>query len=118
VACHCRSCSLAFQSNIRDDAYGASNAPLYLLQRILTSIRAVLPKPFVLGVKISSSDYVGAGSVHDPRAEEEAEDKAVALVVEVARWDMVDFIEVSGGDYENPGATSVHNLVCSSLKYR
>ncbi len=95
MACHCRSCSLAFQSNIRDDAYGASNAPLYLLQRILTSIRAVLPKPFVLGVKISSS-----------------------LVVEVARWDMVDFIEVSGGDYENPGATSVHNLVCSSLKYR
>ncbi|KAI0282805.1 hypothetical protein BGY98DRAFT_61127 [Russula aff. rugulosa BPL654] len=90
------------KTNIRDDAYGASHAPLYLLQRIVTSIRAVLPRPFVLGVKLSSSDYVGAGSVHDPRAEEEAEDRAVAHVVEVARWDMIDFIEVSGGDYENP----------------
>jgi hypothetical protein len=91
-----------FQSNVRDDAYSANHAPLYLLQRIVTSIRAVLPRPFVLGVKLNSSDYVGAGSVHDPRAEEEAEDRAVAHVVDVARWDMVDFIEVSGGDYENP----------------
>ena len=80
----------------------------------MTSIRAVLPRPFVLGVKLSSSDYVGAGSVHDPRAEEEAEDRAVAHVVEVARWDMIDFIEVSGGDYENPGTTSARNSVHSS----
>jgi 2,4-dienoyl-CoA reductase-like NADH-dependent reductase (Old Yellow Enzyme family) len=115
VACHCRFYSLTFQTNIRDDAYGASHAPLYLLQRIVTSIRAVLPIPFVLGVKLSSSDYIGAGSLHDPRAEEEAEDRAVAHVVEVARWDMIDFIEVSGGDYENPGTTSVPNSVHSSF---
>jgi hypothetical protein len=69
----------------------------------------------VLGVKLSSSDYVGAGSVHDPRAEEEAEDRGVAHVVEVARWDMVDFIEVSGGDYENPSTTFVYNSVRSSF---
>jgi 2,4-dienoyl-CoA reductase-like NADH-dependent reductase (Old Yellow Enzyme family) len=81
----------------------------------VTSIRAVLPRPFVLGVKLSSSDYIGAGSAHDPRAEEEAEDRAVAHVVEVARWDMIDFVEVSGGDYENPGMTSVHNSVRSSF---
>jgi len=85
----------------------------------VTSIRAVLPRPFVLGVKLSSSDYIGAGSGHDPRAEEEAEDRAVAHVVEVAQWDMIDFIEVSGGDYENPGTTSEHNSVrTSSLKRR
>ena len=85
----------------------------------MTSIRAVLPRPFVLGVKLSSSDYIGAGSGHDPRAEEEAEDRAVAHVVEVAQWDMIDFIEVSGGDYENPGTTSEHNSVrTSSLKRR
>src|SRR5713101_3777126 len=94
VSCHCRFYSLISQTNIRGDAYGASRAPLYLLQRIVTSIRAVLPRPFVLGVKLSSSDYIGAGSGHDPRAEEEAEDRAVAHVVEVARWDMIDFIEV------------------------
>ncbi|KAI0302385.1 hypothetical protein B0F90DRAFT_1925132 [Multifurca ochricompacta] len=90
------------KSNIRDDAYSAHHAPLHLLQRIVTSIRKVLPRPFVLGVKLSSSDYVGADSLPNPRAEEEAEDSALAHVVNVARWDMVDFIEISGGDYENP----------------
>lgn len=103
------------KTNIRDDAYGASHAPLYLLQRIVTSIRAVLPRPFVLGVKLSSSDYIGAGSVHDPRAEEEAEDRAVAHVVEVSLWDMIDFIEVSGGDYENPDASSIPSFESPSL---
>ncbi|KAI0000881.1 hypothetical protein BJV77DRAFT_1057813 [Russula vinacea] len=103
------------KSNVRDDVYSANHAPLYLLQRIVTSIRAVLPRPFVLGVKLNSSDYVSAGSVHDPRAEEEAEDRAVAHVVDVARWDMIDFIEVSGGDYENPCTTNVHHSVHSSL---
>jgi len=101
------------QSNVRDDAYSAIHTPLHLLQRIVTAIREVLPRPFVLGVKLSSSDYVGAGSVQDPQAEEEAEDRAVAHVVDVASWDMVDFIEISGGDYENPGTTSLrlHSLV-------
>lgn len=95
-----------FQSNIRDDAYSAKHAPLHLLHRIVTAIREVLPRPFVLGVKLSSSDYVGAGSVQNAQAEEEAEDRALAHVVDVARWDMIDFIEISGGDYENPGMTS------------
>jgi 2,4-dienoyl-CoA reductase-like NADH-dependent reductase (Old Yellow Enzyme family) len=95
-----------FQSNIRDDAYSAKCAPLHLLHRIVIAIREVLPRPFVLGVKLSSSDYVGAGSVQNARAEEEAEDKALAHVVDVARWDMIDFIEISGGDYENPGTNS------------
>lgn len=101
------------QSNVRDDAYSAVHAPLHLLQRIVTAIRGVLPRPFVLGVKLSSSDYVGAGSVQDLQAEEEAEDRAVTHIVDVASWDMVDFIEISGGDYENPGTTSFrpHSLV-------
>ena len=111
VACLCPLYSLSYQSNVRNDAYSANHSPLYLLQRIVTSIRAVLPRPFVLGVKLNSSDYVGAGSVRDPRAEEEAEDRAVAHVIDIARWDMIDFIEVSGGDYENPGTSSVHNSV-------
>ncbi|KAI9508534.1 FMN-linked oxidoreductase [Russula earlei] len=93
---------ISAKSNIRDDAYSAKRAPLHLLRRIVTSIREVLPRPFVLGVKLNSSDYVGVGSAHDPRAEEEAEDRAVAQVVDIAHWDMIDFIEISGGDYEDP----------------
>ncbi|KAH9036155.1 hypothetical protein EDB85DRAFT_800138 [Lactarius pseudohatsudake] len=90
------------KSNIRDDAYGARHAPLHLLQRIVSSIRKVLPRPFVLGIKLSSSDYVGAGSLYNAQAEEEAKNRALAHIVDIARWDMVEFIEISGGDYENP----------------
>lgn len=64
----------------------------------------------MLGIKLNSSDYIGAGSAHDSRAEEEAEDRAVAHVVDIALWDMIDFIEISGGDYENPGTTSNSTL--------
>jgi 2,4-dienoyl-CoA reductase-like NADH-dependent reductase (Old Yellow Enzyme family) len=98
--------TVLLQSNIREDAYSAIHAPLHLLQRIVTSIRKVLPRPFVLGIKLSSSDYVGAGSSHDAQAETEAEERALGHVVEIARWETVDFIEISGGDYENPGATT------------
>lgn len=72
----------------------------------MSSIRKVLPRPFVLGIKFNSSDYVGANSLYDERAEEEAKDRALAHVVDISRWDMVDFIEISGGDYENPGTTT------------
>ncbi|KAI9441675.1 FMN-linked oxidoreductase [Lactarius indigo] len=74
------------KSNIRDDTYGA---PLHLLERIVSSIRKVLPRPFVLGIKLSSSDYVGAGSLYNAQVEEEAKNRALAHVI-------------SGGDYENP----------------
>ncbi len=59
----------------------------------------------MLGIKLSSSDYVGAGSLYNARAEEEGKNGALVHVVDIARWDMVDFIEISGGDYENPGMT-------------
>ena len=72
----------------------------------MSSIRKVLPRPFVLGIKLNSSDYVGANSLYDEHAEEEAKDRALAHVVDISRWDMVDFIEISGGDYENPGTTT------------
>ena len=105
--------SIVLQSNIRDDAYSAKHAPLHLLQRIVTSIRKVLPRPFVLGIKLSSSDYVGAGSLHEAQVEQEAEDMALSHIVDIACWDMIEFIEISGGDYENPGATCawLHFLV-------
>jgi 2,4-dienoyl-CoA reductase-like NADH-dependent reductase (Old Yellow Enzyme family) len=97
--------STVIQNNIREDAYSSKHAPLHLLQRIVTSIRKVLPRPFVLGIKLNSSDHVGAGSLHDAQAEKEAEDRALGHVVDIARWGMIDFIEISGGDYENPGTT-------------
>ena len=103
--CYLKFYLTVLQSNIRDDAYGAQHAPLHLLRRIASSVRKALPRPFVLGIKLSSSGYIGAGSVYNARAEEEARNRALAHVTNIALWDMVDFIEISGGDYENPGTT-------------
>ncbi|KAI0337207.1 FMN-linked oxidoreductase [Trametopsis cervina] len=85
------------KTNVRTDEYSASKDPLRLLRRIVQSIRApgVVPDDFVLGIKLNAADYVS----DVPTAEE---DRAVAHALEIASWDMIDFIEVSGGSYENP----------------
>lgn len=86
---------------------------LRLLHRVVSAIRAVVPPNFVLGVKISSADYVQAGS--GPIVDEKdgilsmEEERAVAHVKEIAKWKMVDFIEISGGDYESPGQSFFHS---------
>lgn len=96
------------QSNTRTDDYSAMPGnSLRLLHQIVSSIRAVTPPNFILGVKISSADYVEAGSglALDEKYEilSMEEERAVGHVKEIARWKSVDFIEISGGDYECPG---------------
>lgn len=96
------------KSNTRTDDYSAMPGnSLRLLNRIVTSIRAIAPPRFILGVKISSADYVEAGSGLASDEKDDIlsmeEERAVGHVKEIARWKMVDFIEISGGDYEAPG---------------
>ncbi|KAA1472477.1 FMN-linked oxidoreductase [Dentipellis sp. KUC8613] len=94
---------LSPQSNTRQDDYSADLALQTFLRRIVTSIRAIVPSKFVVGVKVSSADYVGAGSGQvSEAAAKDAEKRALDHVVEIARWGLVDFIEISGGDYQNP----------------
>ncbi|KAF7339122.1 NADPH dehydrogenase [Mycena venus] len=83
------------KSNTRVDEYSCSPSnALRLLHRIVTETRAVVPSNFVLGLKINSADYAesytaGYASVLDH-------------VLTIASWGSVDFIEISGGDYEKP----------------
>ncbi|CAK5261978.1 unnamed protein product [Mycena citricolor] len=64
---------------------------LKLLHRIADGIRMSVPSDFVLGIKINSADYSS---------------NETTLVFEhfrtIASWGLFDFIEISGGDYENP----------------
>ena len=46
-----------------------------------------------MGVKLNSGDYVHGGF---------AEEHSLEHVRAISGWNMVDFIEVSGGDYEDP----------------
>lgn len=90
--------------------------PLLLLHRIVASIRApgVVPEDFIVGVKLNAADYivteVNGGDTCDtlyaspPHAEDE---RALEHIREIAAWGSVDLIEISGGDYENPGQPSM-----------
>ncbi|GAA5861627.1 hypothetical protein JCM3774_002651 [Rhodotorula dairenensis] len=82
--------------NQRTDTYGGSaRHRLTLLFRIVDAIRTELPQSdgFVLGIKLNSSDYVKGGLT---------EQDALDNVKWIAEHGGVDFIEISGGDYERP----------------
>lgn len=75
-----------------------------MVRKIAEGIHAVVPKDFVIGVKINSADYVEAGEgPSDERVLKETQ-RVLDHIRTIALWGMVDFIEISGGDYESPGA--------------
>ena len=80
------------------DAYSAkgSNA-LRILHRIVKDIRSALPSQFIIGVKLNAADYT---------IDDDDEERALSHLRSIASWNMVDFIEISGGDYEDPGNSS------------
>ncbi|KAF5379152.1 hypothetical protein D9615_006060 [Tricholomella constricta] len=83
-------------SNERTDEYSAhpENA-LRLLRRIVSAIRATVAKTFVIGIKINAADYVDHNEL-------DIADRVLNHFQAIARWGEIDFIEVSGGDYEKP----------------
>ncbi|KAG8919531.1 hypothetical protein FRC01_001240, partial [Tulasnella sp. 417] len=89
---------LSPKTNRRTDRYGFPKE-LTIIESILNRIRATVPQPFALGIKVNAADYV-SGSV--------TEEQALVHIREMASWRMLDFIEISGGDYERPdfGATA------------
>ncbi|TRM62214.1 hypothetical protein BD626DRAFT_498492 [Schizophyllum amplum] len=95
---------LSAKTNRRHDEYSCASPQnaLRILRRIVTDIRAATGLVnFAVGVKIGAGDY---SSGTDVGLEELtlSERIAVAYISEVASWGTVDFIEISGGDYEKP----------------
>ncbi|KAG6841270.1 hypothetical protein C0991_000248 [Blastosporella zonata] len=85
------------KSNVRKDDYSArSSNALRLVRRIVSSIRSRTSKDFIIGIKLNAADYAT-----------QDDSNAFQLVLDhfksIAQWGQVDFIEVSGGDYEKPG---------------
>jgi hypothetical protein len=66
------------------------------------AIRSVVPRNFVLGIKINAADYVATDCdvkhKHNPTPPD-----ALHHIRVIASWGLIDFIEISGGDYEKPG---------------
>ncbi|KAL2832889.1 hypothetical protein BDW59DRAFT_138839 [Aspergillus cavernicola] len=79
------------KSNIRTDAYGgnAANRARFVLD-IIRQTRAVVPPTFCIGIKLNSADY-NSSSFEDTMTQ-------IGLLNEAG----IDFLEVSGGTYEDP----------------
>ncbi|KAF4564679.1 hypothetical protein EYR36_002617 [Pleurotus pulmonarius] len=74
-------------------AHGYLLAQFLSPKRILSRIREEAPPQFIVGIKLNAGDYATSGS----------EDCALEHVRKLVASRLVDFIEISGGDYENPG---------------
>ncbi|MDU8022463.1 MAG: NADH oxidase [Neisseria sp.] len=81
------------QSNRRNDQWGGSleNRMRFLL-KTYTAIRAAVGKDFLVGVKLNSADFQKGGF---------DESESVQMVQKLSEMG-IDFIEVSGGNYESP----------------
>ncbi|KAG2117284.1 uncharacterized protein F5147DRAFT_672085 [Suillus discolor] len=89
------------KSNIRDDKYSvAPENATRMLSEIVEAIRKVVPTTFIIGIKINSADYVTSGNTEE--VSQEGERRVLDHIRTIASWGVIDFIEISGGDYEKP----------------
>jgi 2,4-dienoyl-CoA reductase-like NADH-dependent reductase (Old Yellow Enzyme family) len=86
---------LSPKTNTRTDEYGKDGrGRARLLLEVVDAVRKKVPKDFIVGVKLNSSDYVQGGLT---------EEDALLNVQWLAENGGVDFVEISGGNYENAG---------------
>ncbi|KAL5499170.1 hypothetical protein ACEPAH_1688 [Sanghuangporus vaninii] len=82
------------KTNLRTDKYAP---PLAFLCEIVEAIRLAAPRTFVVGLKLNAADYATGGF---------SQTEGTEHIAQIARWHWnnggVDFIEISGGDYEHP----------------
>ncbi|TFK27424.1 oxidoreductase [Coprinopsis marcescibilis] len=86
------------KSNHRKDEFSLEHGDdLRVLRTVVSRIREAVPADFVLGIKLNVADYSGTQSLSDK------ETRVLSHIRAIAQWGGVDFIEMSGGDYESPG---------------
>ncbi|KAM0281212.1 hypothetical protein ACHAQH_003643 [Verticillium albo-atrum] len=83
---------LSAKTNKRTDEYGGSPAKrARFVVEIIEAIRAVVPKGFCVGIKLNSVDHQSESELSDCVEQ-------LNLITDAG----VDFIEISGGTYEDP----------------
>ncbi|KAK7409232.1 hypothetical protein QQX98_008608 [Neonectria punicea] len=89
---------MSARTNRRTDAYGGSAAGrVKVVLDIIKAIRAVVPKTFCVGLKFNSVDHQASNSAEATTELEDCLEQA-SLIAAAG----LDFLEVSGGSYENP----------------
>lgn len=85
---------LSPRTNLRTDAYGGSAASrAKIVVRVIDAVRAATTPEFCIGIKLNSVDV-------DPATPNSIADTMTQIGLIVAAG--IDFIEISGGTYENP----------------
>lgn len=83
---------LSAKTNQRTDKYGGSpKNRARIVVEVIEAIRAVVPKTFAVGIKLNSVDH---------QSEKELAE-CIEQLEEICR-EGLDFLEISGGTYENP----------------
>lgn len=91
---------LSPRSNRRTDEYGGSPVKeARIVVEIIRAIREATPKGFCVGIKLNSVDHQSADALAD-----------CMVQLEEIRKAGVDFLEISGGTYENPSVSSAASL--------
>ncbi|KAM5352765.1 hypothetical protein ACJ41O_005487 [Fusarium nematophilum] len=89
---------LSAKTNRRTDAYGGSTtARAKIVVDIIHAMRAVVPEKFCIGMKFNSVDHQSDQPAESSPELQECLEQ-IAIISEVG----LDFLEVSGGTYENP----------------
>lgn len=96
---------LSPEVNLRTDAYGGSTVKrAQIIVEIVQAIRAVVPKDFCVGIKFNSADDSPGGEQGRALEDRIAQVKVIADAG-------LDFLEVSGGTYENPTVSLPGSIV-------
>jgi hypothetical protein len=83
-------------SNHRDDAYGGSaERRMRFLVEVLDAVRAAMPRPAILGVRISADEFAPGGlDVEQMRV----------IAGRIQDLGVIDYLSVSQGSYAEPGS--------------
>jgi 2,4-dienoyl-CoA reductase-like NADH-dependent reductase (Old Yellow Enzyme family) len=96
---------LSPRSNTRTDGYGGSSSKrARIVVEIIKEIRSSVPKGFTVGIKLNSADHQRGANLDDVMEQ-------IALINEAG----VDFIEISGGSYEDPTVCVFLRLLLQKL---
>lgn len=86
-------------TNQRSDEWGGTaEKRRKLLLSVIERVRETVGEKFIVGLKLNSSDFK---QLDDQALEQGSENDVVELIRALQQQNMIDFIEITGGTYEN-----------------
>jgi 2,4-dienoyl-CoA reductase-like NADH-dependent reductase (Old Yellow Enzyme family) len=101
---------LSPKTNKRTDKYGGSlENRSRLIKEVIEAVRAAVGSKKIVGIKLNSSDFGRGGFSHE---------ESLQVIKDLHKQALIDFIEVSGGNYESMAIFGDKNDMSESTKER